>query len=88
MITAGNIALHELIGLHARVVDSTNQHVIGLNGTVIDETKSMLRIDTAKGTKSVPKDTSTWEFFTGSERVTVPGAKIAKRPFDRLRGKA
>ena len=87
MITANNITSHELIGLHAQVIESTNPQVIGLCGIIINETKSMLSIDTVKGVRSLPKNTNVWEFLTGKDRITVLGSKITKRPFDRIGGK-
>ena len=45
MISSKNIFYHELIGLELKVVDSSNPSLIGLEGTVIDETKKTLRIE-------------------------------------------
>lgn len=88
MITAENITSHELIGLHAKVIESSNPQLVGLNGTVIDETKSMLKIDSVSGVKSVPKNISVLEFSINGSSATVSGSRIAKRPFDRLGRKA
>ena len=86
MITQDNIRAHELIGLQAEISDSKNIQVIGLNGRVIDETKSMLKINTAKGIKSIPKSSSHWKFSINGKKVVVNGADIARRSADRLRG--
>ena len=88
MITAANITSHELIGLNARIVKSSNPQIIGLNGTVIDETKSMLTLSTKKGIKSAAKANNGWEFSTGSFSAVVNGSNIQKRPFDRMGGKS
>lgn len=45
MISSKNIFYHELIGLELKVVDSSNPSMIGLSGTVIDETKKTLLIE-------------------------------------------
>ena len=45
MISSNNIFYHELIGLELKVVDSSNLSLIGLCGTVIDETKKTLLIE-------------------------------------------
>lgn len=45
MISSNNIFYHELIGLELKVVDSSNPSLIGLCGTVIDETKKTLLIE-------------------------------------------
>ena len=46
MITADNITSHEFIGLNTEIVQSTNPQLIGLNGRIVDETKSMFTINT------------------------------------------
>lgn len=88
MITAENILSHELIGLHTEVVNASNSHVIGLNGRVVDETKSMIRINTITGIKSIPKSLVDFKFTVDNNNIIVNGSKISKRPFDRLGGKA
>ena len=88
MITADNINSHEFIGLDIEIVQSTNPQVIGLNGRIINETKSMFTINTEKGVKSIPKSTNDWKFSIQNRDITVDGSKIAKRPFDRIGGKA
>ena len=44
MITAENITSHELIGLDTEIVNSSTLQLIGLNGRIINETKSMFTI--------------------------------------------
>jgi len=87
MITADNIRSHEFIGLDTEIVQSTNPQVIGLNGRIINETKSMFTINTENGVKSIAKSTNDWKFSIQNKDVIVDGSKIAKRPFDRLGGK-
>ena len=88
MITADNITSHEFIGLNTEIVKSTNPQVIGLNGRIINETKSMFTINTEKGSKTIAKSTNNWKFTIGGKEIVVEGTKIAKRPFDRIGGKA
>ena len=88
MITEDNILQHEFIGLQVEISQSTNPQLIGLNGTITNETKSMIELETKKGIKSIPKSTNTWVFNLNNQYVTVDGAKIQKRPFDRIGGKA
>lgn len=76
--------IQELIGTHTRVIKSTNPYLIGLNGRVIDETKSMLKISTISGVKSIPKDTSTLEFSRDNDRLVIDGTRLHKRPYDRI----
>ena len=88
MITTDNIRSHEFIGLDTEIVQSTNPQVIGLNGRIINETKSMFTINTEKGVKSIAKSTNDWKFSIQNKDIIVDGSKIAKRPFDRIGGKA
>jgi len=88
MISAENITRHEFIGLDTQIAHSTNSQIIGLNGTIINETKSMFAINTGNGVKLIPKSDNTWKFNLNNSEVTVDGSKIQKRPFDRLGGKA
>ena len=87
MITTENITSHELIGLDTEVVNSSNLQLIGLNGRIINETKSMLTIDTQKGKKLIPKDNTNWKFSIHNTEIIIDGSKITKRPFDRIGGK-
>ena len=87
MITADNIISHEFIGLNTEIVKSTNPQVIGLNGRIINETKSMFTINTEGGVKSIAKSANRWKFSIGNKNVVVEGTKITKRSFDRLGAK-
>jgi ribonuclease P protein subunit POP4 len=84
MITADNITSHEFIGLHTEITQSTNPQVIGLNGRIMDETKSMFRINTENGMKSIAKSTNSWKFSIENKDVIIEGSMITKRPFDRI----
>ena len=43
----GEIIYHELIGLDAKVVDSTNPSVVGIRGRVVDETRNTLGLESS-----------------------------------------
>lgn len=88
MITVNNITSHELIGMHTEISNSSNPQMVGLNGRIVDETKSMIIINTMKGIKSIPKSNNDWKFTVDNKDVVINGSKIAKRSFDRLGGKA
>ncbi len=88
MITIDNITSHEFIGLHTEITQSTNPQIIGLNGRIVDEIKSMFKINTKNGTKSIAKSENSWKFSIENNEIVIDGSKIAKRPFDRIGGKA
>ena len=44
-----------LLDLTQRITSSTNPQIIGLNGRIIDETKSMFTINTKKEQKTLQK---------------------------------
>ena len=84
MITVNNITSHEFIGLHTEITQSSNPQIIGLNGRIVDETKSMFRINTKNGMKSIAKSENSWKFSIQNQDIVIEGSKIAKRPFDRI----
>jgi len=88
MITQENLVMHELIGLEASITKSNNREIIGISGKVIDETKSMLFINTKSGIKKIPKEITEWEFSFHDNKLIVDGNLLAKRPQERLGGKA
>ena len=88
MITVDTISRHEFIGLETKIINSSNPQVIGLNGTIINETKSMFTINTEKGMKMIPKSTNDWEFTINGKNMTIKGSTITKRPFERIGAKA
>ena len=87
MITTDNITTHEFIGLDTEIIDSSNQEIVGLNGRIVNETKSMFTINTKKGTKSIAKHTNSWKFSVENKDIVIEGTKIAKRSFDRIGAK-
>ena len=87
MITAENITAHEFIGQATEIINSSNPQIIGLNGRIIDETKSMFTLNTSKGIKSIAKSSNMWGFTIQGKEIVVDGTKITKRPFDRIGGR-
>ena len=88
MITQENLLIHELIGLEATVMKSNNEQITGISGKVVDETKSMLFLNTVLGIKKIPKENIEWKFSFDKNECTVNGNLLTKRPQERLGGKA
>ncbi|MBI4019981.1 MAG: ribonuclease P protein component 1 [Candidatus Aenigmarchaeota archaeon] len=87
MITPQNLVRHELVGLEAKVADSTDKGAIGLAGKVVDETRNTMTIETARGEKKFIKDQCTFSFLVGEKWVKVEGSVLVGRPEDRIKKK-
>ena len=88
-ITPKDVVKHELVGLHVKVVDSTDSGCIGLQGRVIDETRNTITIEKRDGsTKNVVKENCVFSFEYDPEsgsRVKVDGKLLVARPEDRMK---
>ena len=85
MITPYNILRHELIGLKANVVDATTGGY-KISGTIADETRNTLKINTINGDKTVPKDCVVIDFtLPGGAVVRVDGKLLVARPEERVK---
>ena len=80
-LTAQTLARHELAGLDVSVVTSTNPDLVGLSGTVVEETEQTLGIETDRGTKQVPKAAATFEWtLPEGQRVRTDGEALVAGP--------
>ena len=71
-----------LIGQAIEVVEASNTALLGLKGTVVDESKYMFTIDTGKGRKQVIKEQVTL-CVLGKK---IPGTAFTKRIEERIKG--
>lgn len=80
-INPENIPKHELIGLQCEVVACTDESKIGIEGEVLDETKSIIRIEDQR----VEKKNCVFKFtLPNGEEVEINGEMINKRPEERI----
>jgi ribonuclease P protein subunit POP4 len=82
-----NIVLNELIGLRARVVRCSDKKQEGLEGTIVDETKNTLLLQTDTGVKKIVKASSAFRFYPygrAKESFVVEGREINFRPHERI----
>lgn len=88
MITPYNILRHELIGLEAKIVDSTHPGYM-CSGTITRETRNTLEIQGQdKKARTLPKDCITLELkLPAGEIVKLDGKLIVARPEDRVKKK-
>jgi len=94
-----NLIHHELIGLEAEVIDSTNNIQIGIKGKVIDETKNTLKIEVDSGQVKILPKIHTHFIFTipvqsgrrylpdQQMRVKVDGSLLQSQPENRIQTK-
>ena len=81
-----SIVQHEFIGLETKVVKSSNPHVVGIAGKVVDETRNTLTILQDGERKVVVKDTAVFEFVMPDGTVVeIDGKVIMGRPEDRIK---
>lgn len=71
----------EIIGEHARILDSKNKSAIGIEGTIIDETRNMITIRTDRGEKKLVKQHHT---FTVTGKA-ITGQRLLGGPEERLK---
>lgn len=71
----------EWIGSRIKIVDALNKVQEGISGTLIDETKNLLVIETPKGVKRVQK--SGVKFTVNGNKVE--GRKVLVAPEERIK---
>lgn len=88
VITPDNVVRHELIGLHAKVVQAKNPANLGIAGKIVDESYKTLTITTKKGDKRIFKESITLQLQLPDKRkVEIEGALLVARPWDRIKKK-
>lgn len=92
MITKQTLLYSTFIGLPVEIINSSQRALIGVRGTIVDETKNLIVIEKsdAAGTHGkevrIPKNSSTFRITAESgEKVDVDGRDIAFRPHERAK---
>ena len=74
----------EWIGKQITITHSTNKTQIGITGTIVDETKQLITIQTQTGEKRVPKSGITFkidgEEIKGNDVLSTPEERIKLKP--------
>ena len=74
VITPKTLIYHCLIGLEAKIVQSSNPQYVNINGKVIDETKNTLIIEIGNKEIQIPKRNSLFQFrLSKTKAVEVDG---------------
>jgi ribonuclease P protein subunit POP4 len=84
-ITQQNVLSHELIGLDAEIVDSTDPSLKNIQGRIVYETKNILIIDVNNKIKEIPKDTTVLLLkLPDGDGCVISGSDLVGRPEDRI----
>lgn len=79
-----NVLVHEIIGLDARIVESTDPTLQGISGSIVFETKNMISIRTDSAVKQIAKKAAKKiEIKTHSGVCFISGSSLIGRPEDR-----
>ncbi len=79
---------YELIGLNAKVVESTHPNYVGIEGRVINETRNTIAITQGNKNKTIAKNTAVFHFtMPDGTIVKINGKSIVGRPEDRIKKK-
>jgi ribonuclease P protein subunit POP4 len=85
MITRQNLLFSTFIGLPVEITNSSQRNLVGLKGTIVDETKNLIVIEKADGKEArIPKVSSVFRFTVDNgEKIDIAGKSIAFRPYER-----
>jgi RNase P/RNase MRP subunit p29 len=75
------VLVEELIGKQVKIINSSRQELIGIKGTIIDETMKLLTIKTKEKEIKVPKEHSVFDF----NGTVIEGEKLKYRPHERIK---
>lgn len=75
----------EFIGLEAEVVEAANKDLIGLKGTIVDETKNTLVIERQHRVKKLLKNQVTLKLRMDGKAIWIDGKMLIGRPEERMK---
>ncbi len=75
----------EFIGLGVEVISSSHPGYLDIKGTVVDETRNTVVIESRGEEKTVPKPGNEFRFTYGGKKIAVKGDEIQYRPEDRIK---
>ncbi|MCX6775159.1 MAG: ribonuclease P protein subunit [DPANN group archaeon] len=87
-LTPINLIKHELIGLHAKVVKSTNASNEGVEGRIVDESYKTITIESNGKDKKIFKENVILIVeLPDRKKVQVEGKLLLARPWERIKKK-
>lgn len=84
MTSTENVLVHEIIGLGAKIVESTDPTLNGTSGHIVFETRNMISIKTDCAVKQIAKKAAKKiEIQTHSGVCFISGSSLIGKPEDR-----
>jgi len=84
MTSPENVLVHEIIGLGAKIVESTDPTLSGVSGSIVFETRNTISIRTDSAVKQIAKKAAKKiEIKTHSGVCFISGSSLIGRPEDR-----
>lgn len=85
-VTAENLPYHEIAGLHATIVNSTDTTLRGVSGVILSETRNTIFVEVSQGkTLQVAKKAAEKiRVVTGPGVCFISGSSLIGKPEDRL----
>ncbi|MHA1950990.1 MAG: ribonuclease P protein component 1 [Candidatus Thorarchaeota archaeon] len=85
-ITPQNLVKHELVGLSTHIVESKDPNHVSTKGTILGESRELIKIDTGKGTIAVSKNICVFDItLPDGTVVRIDGGLLRGRPEDRMK---
>ena len=85
MTTPENVLVHEIIGLGAKIIESTDPTLEGMSGTVVFETKGTISLRSNSSVKQIGKKAARKiEIKTHNGVCFISGSSLIGRPEDRI----
>ncbi|HXV45623.1 MAG TPA: ribonuclease P protein subunit [Nitrososphaera sp.] len=86
MTSPENVLVHEIVGLGAKIVESTDPTLQGISGTIVLETKNTISVRVDSLVKQIAKKAAKKiEVKTDSGVCFISGSSMIGRPEDRTR---
>lgn len=85
-ITKENLLQHELIGLQAKIIESSEETLENREGIIVNETRNTLTLKEKNKLKTIPKSQVKLSIILpNKEKVNINGKKLIARPADRVK---
>ncbi len=77
-----HIKAYEFIGKRVKIIYAKNKFQIGLESSIIDETRNTFVLE---GNKRILKKDVTFRIYDKSKKIDIEGKMLIARPYDRVK---